>query len=32
VTVKDLFREDQFEVARGEIANALRERIASGKK
>ena len=29
VTVKDLSREDQFEVARGEIASALRERIAS---
>jgi len=32
VTVKDLRREDQFEVARGEVANALRERIASGTK
>jgi len=32
VTVKDLRREDQFEVARDEVANALRERIASGTK
>jgi histidyl-tRNA synthetase len=29
VTVKDLRREDQFEIARGEVADALRERMLS---
>jgi histidyl-tRNA synthetase len=32
VTVKDLRCEDQFEVERGEIAIALRERLASATK
>ena len=29
VTVKDLRREDQFEIARGEVANSLRDRMLS---
>jgi histidyl-tRNA synthetase len=30
VTVKDLRRADQFEIARAEVVNALRDRMLSG--